>query len=233
MAKNKDSEGTEKKSERRGILKHFDNHIQTRIVAGLIGLLPTMMTIIVLLFLVNTVDDMVPIPEPYNFPGSGVIALVVLLYLVGLVVWIKPGKKLVDLLNWFLSHTPIVKSVFGVSQTIVAAFASQYNFSRVVFIEWPREGMLAMGFVTGRVYAASGDWSVVAVYVPTVPNPTSGNLAFVHEDDVIETDLSVDGAMRLVFSGGIVLPQYLSLARVPRDPDEEPVRMVGRFEAER
>ena len=86
-------------------------------------------------------------------------------------VWAKPGMKLLELVNFLLSHTPIIKSIFGVSQQAVAAFATQYNFNRVVFIEWPREGMIAMGFVTGRIYAPSKDWSVVAVYIPTVPTP--------------------------------------------------------------
>ena len=207
-------------------------------VAGLLSLLPMLLTVAVLLFLIDTAVGMVrrwPFVEgePWDFPGIGIIALIALVYLVGLIVWVKPGKMLLEGFNWFMSHTPIVKSIFGVSQQAVAAFASQYNFSRVVFVEWPREGMIAMGFVTGRIHAATRDWSVVAVYIPTVPNPTSGNLAFVFADDVIETDLTVDGAMRLVFSGGIVLPEYLSLARVPRDPDNTPFNMVGRFEADR
>ena len=223
---------------RSGILGHIDSHIQGRMVAGLIHLLPTLITIAVLLFLIGNADSLVrPLPfisgRPWDFPGIGVVVLVLLIYVVGLMVWVKPGIKLLELMNKLLSRTPIVKSVFGVSQQAVAAFASQYNFSRVVFVEWPREGMIAMGFVTGRIYAPSRDWSVVAVYIPTVPNPTSGNMAFVIEDEVIETDLTVDGAMRLVFSGGIVLPEYLTLARMPKDPGTEPLKMVGRFESER
>lgn len=238
MANDRESDFGQYKEERPGILKHIDSHIQGRMVAGLIHLLPTLITIVVLLFIVGNADSLIrPLPfiegEPWDFPGIGVLVLVALIYLVGLMVWVKPGTKLLELLNALLSRTPIVKSIFGVSQQAVAAFASQYNFSRVVFLEWPREGMIAMGFVTGRIYAPSKDWSVVAVYIPTVPNPTSGNMAFVIEDDVIETDLTVDGAMRLVFSGGIVLPDYLTLARIPRDPDAKPLRMVGRFESER
>ena len=64
---------------------------------------------------------------------------------------------------------------------------------------------------------------MVVVYIPTVPNPTSGNLALVMEDDVMETDLTVEDAMKVVFSGGIVLPESLSMARFPR------VRADGEF----
>ena len=74
---------------------------------------------------------------------------------------------------------------------------------------------------------------MAVVYIPTVPNPTSGNMAFVLEDDVIETDLGVEAAMKLIFSGGIVLPDAITLARVPRDPSEEPQGLTGQFQAER
>ena len=56
---------------------------------------------------------------------------------------------------------------------------------------------------------------MVVVYIPTVPNPTSGNLALVMEDDVMETDLTVEDAMKVVFSGGIVLPESVAMARFP------------------
>ena len=83
--------------------------------------------------------------------------------------------------------------------------------------------MLAEGFVTGRAYRQRKEvvdedepQSFVVVYISTVPNPTSGNLAFVMEDDLMETDMTVDDAMKLVFSGGIVLPESVSLARMAR-----------------
>ena len=66
-------------------------------------------------------------------------------------------------------------------------------------------------------------------YIPTIPNPTSGNMALVLEDDVMETDLTVEDAMKLVFSGGIVLPEAVSLARVSQVEMDHPV-FVGRFE---
>ena len=121
----------------------------------------------------------------------------------------------------------MVRMIYGVTQQASDALTSQYGFSRVVFIEWPREGMIAMGFVTGRIQAE--DHSTIAmVYIPTVPNPTSGNLAFVLEDDVIETDLTVEHAMRLVLSGGTVLPSELALARLPRN-DEQFNEYIGKF----
>ena len=76
-------------------------------------------------------------------------------------------------------------------------------------------------FVTGRARAPGKEEDLVSVYVPTVPNPTSGNMAFVLEDDVVETDMSVEDAMKLIFSGGMVLPETISMARMPRAPRRE------------
>ena len=88
--------------------------------------------------------------------------------------------------------------------------------------------MVAMGFVTGQAYSARTQDSMAVVYIPTIPNPTSGNMALVMEDDLIETDLAVEEAMKLVFSGGIVVPDDFSLARVPRSrPDD--FELIGRF----
>ena len=97
--------------------------------------------------------------------------------------------------------------------------------------------MVAVGFVTGRAYRENRNLgegeepqSLVVVYIPTVPNPTSGNLAFVMEDDLMETDLTVEDAMKLVFSGGIVLPDSVSMARLPRVRAE--AEFIDRFEVD-
>lgn len=237
MSRNDQSES---KEEEKGpnLFVRIDRHIQGRTMAGLFDLIPLLATIVVILFFVGHADSLVrPLPfvsgQPWDFAGIGIIVLALLFYFVGVMVTIPPGRKLMDLLNAVLSRMPIVKTIFGVTQQAAAALTSQYNFSRVVFVEWPREGMVAMGFVTGRVFSPEGTRSMAIVYIPTVPNPTSGNMAFVLEDDVIETDLSVEAAMKLIFSGGIVLPEAITMARVPRDPDEEPQSLTGQFKIER
>ena len=128
---------------------------------------------------------------------------------------------------------PVVKVVYRLMLQVTNVVASDYGFSRVVFVEWPREGMIAMGFVTGRVLSKDRGHSLVTVYIPTVPNPTSGNMAFVHEDDVMETDLSVDSAMKLVFSGGFVIPDSMAIARVPRKGAGVDAEFLGAFQAEK
>ena len=219
-----------------GLLRRAERHVQRRTVAGLFELVPLIVTAVVLLVMVGYADGAVrglPFVEgrPWDFWGVGMIVFAVLFYLVGLAISTGAGRLAMDSKDGLLNHIPVVRTIFGVTRQAMASMTSKYVFSRVVFVEWPREGMIAMGFVTGRAFAADSDDSLVVVYIPTVPNPTSGNMALVHEDDVIETDVTVEDAMKLVFSGGIVLPEGLSLARVP--VAREGFTFIGRFSAAR
>ena len=224
-----------------GVFRRVEQHVQGKTMSGLLALVPVLVTAFVIFFVLDKADGFLrpmlanieistgeDTIRPLDFPGVGVIAFVLIFYLLGLLVSAGLGLKVVDWIGAAVRRIPVVKVVYGVTEQATGALTSKYNFSRVVFLEWPREGMIAMGFVTGRMYSHERDMPLVVVYVPTVPNPTSGNMAFVDEDDIMETDLTVEDAMKLVFSGGIVLPENVSMARV-RDSD---VGFIGRFEAE-
>ena len=173
-----------------------EGHVQGRVVAGLLQLVPLIVTVIVLLFIINKADGYVrQLPfvegEPWDVTGIGIAAVVVAFYLIGLLTIFRFGRWIMDFIGEILLRVPVVKVIYRLMLQVTNVVASEYGFSRVVFVEWPREGMIAMGFVTGRILSKDKDHSLVTVYIPTVPNPTSGNMAFVHEDDVMETDLSV------------------------------------------
>ncbi len=217
-------------------LKRVEGHIQGRTVAGLLDLVPALVTLLVVLFLVEKTDGLVrPLPfvdnQPWDFPGIGLFVTIVLFYVIGLLVSTRIGLRLSLWRDKLIGLIPVIRNIFGVTQQVMTSFTSQYTFSRVVFLEWPREGMVAMGFVTGRAYSSKSNDSVAIVYIPTIPNPTSGNMALVMEDDLIETDLAVEDAMKLVFSGGIILPDVLSLARVPREKNGH-FELIGQFDSE-
>ena len=213
--------------------KRIEGHIQGKTLAGLIALVPLIVTVVVLVVIIGYADSAVRrLPfvkgEPWDFWGVGMIVAVVLFYVVGLIISTRIGRIAMDFKDTVFNHIPVVKTILGVTKQVMASLTSQYQFSRVVFIEWPREGMVAMGFVTGQAFSRKTKDSIVVVYIPTVPNPTSGNMALVPEDDIIETDITVEDAMKLVFSGGIVLPEAFSLARMP--VEREDFGLIGRFE---
>ena len=215
--------------------QRIEGHFQGKILAGLMQLVPILVTVFVLAFIIGYADGFVrPMPfvqgRPWDFPGIGLIAIIVIFYVIGLFVSVTAGRRAMNGMNFLLSKLPVVKTIFGVTEQATNLLASDYNFSRVVFLEWPREGMVALGFVTGRAFSQSGGHSLAIVYIPTVPNPTSGNMAFVNEDDLFETDISVEDAMKLIFSGGIVLPERLAMARLPREAEDKEREFIGRFE---
>ena len=221
------------------VFRRFENHVQGKTMAGFMELVPLIVSALVLVFIISYADRFIrPLPfvdgKPWDFPGIGLLVAIIAFYIVGLVVSTRVGRTVMEWKNAVLNAIPVVRTVYGVTQQATKTVSSQFGFTRVVFLEWPREGMVAMGFVTGRAYrdreALADDdepQSVVVVYIPTVPNPTSGNLAFVMEDDLFETDMTVENAMKLVFSGGIVLPDAVSLARLNRVRNEQ--EFIDRF----
>ena len=213
------------------------NHIQGRTVAGLFQLLPILVTAFVIYFFIAKADEFIrPMvfvkDRPWDFQGIGIISTIVVFYLIGLLISTAFGRRLMGWMSEVLRRIPVAKGIYGVTLQATSALTAQYNFSRVVFLEWPRDGMIAMGFVTARVQAPGREESLAIVYIPTVPNPTSGNMVLVVEDDLLETDLSVEDAMKLIFSGGIVPPDVISLARLPRLEKSES-DFIGRFETDR
>ena len=215
-----------------GLFRRVERHVQRRTVGGLMELVPLLVTIGVLVFVIEKADSFIrPLGfvsgQPWDFPGIGIIALIVIFYAVGLTVSTRLGRSAMNFKITILNGLPVVGTIYGVTQQATSSMGSQYRFSRVVFLEWPREGMIAMGFVTGRSVASRTGDSMAIVYIPTVPNPTSGNMAFVMEDDLFETSITVEDAMKMVFSGGIVLPDSLAFGRLPRDPI--PNEFAGEF----
>ena len=221
--------------ESRTVMQRLESHLWRRMLAGLLALMPLLACLLILRFAFNFIDHIfrgedglfAPLIEGtfLDFPGIGVIVMVAVLYSVGALAASKLGARIIGGQGIVLSRIPVVKRIFGVAQQAADSITSQkeHQYSRVVFLEWPRRGVLAMGFVTGHCQVpGDAERMVLVVYIPTIPNPTSGMLAFVRDDEVVETDLSVEDAMKIVFSGGIVMPESMHV-----DPNPELARSTA------
>ncbi|MCX8213016.1 MAG: DUF502 domain-containing protein [SAR202 cluster bacterium] len=199
-------------------IARLQRHAGRRIVSGFLILVPLIITFLILRFVYMYVEGFFsPVVDEFGwtFPGIGVLITLVLLYITGAFL---AGKRVRAWEDSLLSRIPILGSIYSVSRQSIDALSSTtgQHFSRVVFLDWPRPGVRAMGFVTGYLDSGiDGSGAMVVVYIPTVPNPTSGMLAWVPEDDVISTDITVEDAMKAVFSGGIVLPSLEVPANIP------------------
>ena len=214
-----------------GAFKRIERHIVGRTLAGLLSLTPLIVTIAIIFVIIGRTDEAVRpfvAGQPWDVPGIGLLLLIAICYAIGLLVSTMPGRKLMEWTSATLNHIPIVSTIYGVLDKAMQALSSRQHFSRVAFLEWPREGSVAIGFVTGSLYAPDREEPIVIVYIPAVPNPTTGNLAFVPEGEILETDLTIEEAMKLVFSGGIVLPREVTLigSGIKR---RENSKFIGRF----
>lgn len=190
-------------------------------ITGLAALIPIGITVYLLLFLARTakgfaqmlmshfqIDGILPVPVP----GIEFIVLIALIFLVGLIVKSFVGKKVVTWAEDLLDKIPVVRTIYIASKQLTHALFSEdsTSFSRVVLIEYPRRGLHCIAFVSGstkgELQERTGD-RMINVFVPTTPNPTSGFLLLVPEDDTIDLDMSVDDAFALIVSGGIYTPQ--------------------------
>ncbi len=206
-----------------------ERHFWGRVLAGFLVLLPLIITAWILIFAFHQIDGLfgglsaalirtTPLDE--NIPGiagiiEGVISVLfglALLYFFGMLMTVRIGRMAVDVKVAVLSHIPVVKNIYNVAKqaTDSLTMPSGQEVSRVVLVEWPRPGLFALGFTTGHSHADHPDGTVlIVVYIPTVPNPTSGNLALVKQEEVYATDMSMEDAMKMVFSGGVIVPETL------------------------
>jgi uncharacterized membrane protein len=133
------------------------------------------------------------------------------------------GRWFLGWLDRLFRRLPFVKGVYtSASQLADAVFVKKSSFTKTVIAEYPRRGILAVGFLTTNEPVPMSDGrKAVFVYFPTTPNPTSGWLALVPEEDITETDMAPDAGLKLVVSGGVVMPEsftgWVKQARLETD----------------
>jgi uncharacterized membrane protein len=189
---------------------------RTRMASGLVVLIPLVVTVAVIRFLFGfTSGILLPIVDPAvaDWPPlwRAILSLGVLLvavYLLGEIAHHVVGRRVLSLGEGIVMRVPLVKVVYSASKQVVAAFQGRGTraFQSVVYLEFPREGMRAIGFVTSTTRREDGNlWSTV--FVPTTPNPTTGFLQLVRDDDMIRTSYTVEEGIKMVMSLGVLVPR--------------------------
>ncbi len=155
---------------------------------------------------------------PVHIPGLGLIAVVIGLTLIGWLAAGYLGRSLLRIGDRILARMPVIRGIYGAMKQIFETVLSKQSntFREVVLIEWPRRGLWAVAFITGRPDGEIRELTeddIVNVYVPTTPNPTSGYLMHVPRRDLVLLSMSVEEAIKFVVSGGIVAPPAQRPAR--------------------
>jgi uncharacterized membrane protein len=200
----------------------FISRLRTYFLTGLIVAGPVAVTLWLIWWFVTWVDNLVrpliPVdyrPETYlpiHVPGFGLIIALVALTLLGFLTANLVGRKLVDLGERLLTHMPIVRPIYRTAKQIFQTLfsSSGSSFRRVGLVEFPSPGMWSLVFLT---QPPSADISSrlpatehVSAFLPCTPNPTTGFFFYVPRRDVIDLDITVEEAMQLLMSAGIIQP---------------------------
>jgi uncharacterized membrane protein len=206
----------------KSILASFRKALAT----GILTLTPVALAFYVLYRLFGLLDRLlgrflVPLLEARfgtYIPGLGFVLLLLLILLTGALARLYLGRKLISVGQWFLNRIPLLSKLTKAIRQILESFLTGNNdlFRHAILLEYPRKGVWAVGFMTrrteGEVYnrlkalpdflPADDQKTLLSVFVPTTPNPTSGVLVFIPEPDVVYLDISVEDALKLVISGG-------------------------------
>lgn len=192
------------------------------LVAGLLVWLPLGITVFLFRLMIGLMDrSLLLLPERYhpeswlgvNIPGLGVILTVLVLLLTGMLMANIVGRKFLGGWESLLDRIPIARSIYSAAKNFTEIVFSDSGkaFKKVLLLEYPRKGLYSLAFQTaselGEVQGRTGE-DVICCFVPTTPNPTSGFIIVVPKSDVIELDMTVDEAARLIMSLGVVVPTW-------------------------
>ncbi|HEY4210575.1 MAG TPA: DUF502 domain-containing protein [Steroidobacteraceae bacterium] len=193
--------------------------VRRYLVAGVLVWLPILATIWVVSFFINLMDrTLVLLPAAYRplavvgyaIPGFGVIFAFVVLLLTGVLVTNLIGRRLVKWGEEILNRIPLVRTIYsGVKSFTESVFSQSSSFRKVVMIQYPRAGIWSIGFLTAEdvpeVSRRTGE-PHSCVYVSSALNATAGFIVIVPRSQIVELDMSVDAAMKMIITVGVVAP---------------------------
>lgn len=201
-------------------MSDFKSELKRCFLAGVMVLVPLVITVSVLEFIVGLADSVLGHlhPDyylPWHVPGLGLLLALSLTVAVGAATRHYVGRRLLVFWESLVRRIPLVRAVYGATKQLLEAvfISGSDSFKRAVLVEFPRPGVYAIGLVTGP---ARGEMAAleqarggkfVNVYVPHTPNPAGGFFIAVPEEQLVALEMSVEEALKVVISGGMVTPE--------------------------
>ena len=199
-------------------MKNFRRYL----IAGLLVWLPIGVTVFLVRIMIGLMDRsllLLPIqfrPENvigFGIPGLGFLLTIIVLLLTGVLAANFVGKSMVSFGESLLDRIPFVRSIYSATKNFaeIVFSGSGQSFKKVLLIEYPRKGIYSLAFQTsselGEVQERVGE-DLVCTFVPTTPNPTSGYIIVLPKKDIIELDMEVEQALKMIMSLGVVVPSW-------------------------
>lgn len=207
-------------------------NFKNNLLSGLVLTIPLFITIIVLRAIFNLFDDLIlPVVQKYldiNIPGLGIIIGLLLIYFIGMITKNFFAKKAIAHGEKILARIPIAKTVYSSVKQILMTISGpeKGSFKKVLLVEYPRKGIYSVGFLNGEIHNESTNKILLSVLVITSINPTSGFLILVPPQEAMFTETSVEEAMKLIVSGGIVTPKTIKIGENPYLANTRPPSMT-------
>ncbi len=190
------------------------------LIAGLLVWLPLAATVAIIKLMIDMLDKTLLLLPPeyrpetlfgFSLPGFGVLLAIGVLLITGVFAANLLGRELVSIWENVLSRIPIVRNIYNAVKQISATVltSSGKSFRKVVMVEYPRKGIWSIGFLTNEHVELDSDGLdsfLIAVFLPTTPNPTSGFIILFRKDEVTELDMTVEEGFKFIISMGVVIP---------------------------
>jgi len=197
--------------------------IKRYLIAGVLIWVPVGLVLLIVNIMVEMADrTLLLLPADFHpdtvlgvhIPGLGIVLTLAVLMVTGFVVTNYFGRKLVGWGEALVARIPVVRSLYHGAKQVLETMLSDggTSFKKVLLVQYPKEGVWSIAFQTNtsaeEVQARTGD-EVICAFIPTTPNPTSGFLVMLPRKDVVEMDMSVDDALKMIISLGVVSPRWL------------------------
>ena len=194
--------------------------IKKYIVAGLLVWLPLAVTVFIVKLVVDLLDNIfLLLPAEYqpaivlgfSVPGFGIILAISILLVTGMLAANLFGRRLFELWEAILNRIPLVRSIYNIVKQISTTIldSNGKSFRKVVMLQYPRKGIWSIGFLTNEYVSIDIEGlneNLVAVFVSTTPNPTSGFVLMVSHEEIIDLDMTVEEGFKFIISMGVIIP---------------------------
>jgi uncharacterized membrane protein len=202
--------------------------IRRHFLAGILVVVPIGVVILVLVWFFTSIDNILqPLIKTIfgqEIIGVGFAFTLVLIYLGGIVAENFIGRRLIRFGESTLEKVPLLRQLYSGSKNVLAGLSgtglNKAAFREVVLVEFPREGMQTIAFVTNEIKNTAGK-TLLNIYIPTAPVPTSGYFEIVSEEKVVRTKIGVDEAMQMIISSGMISPAVIDTLGIPPDEAEK------------
>jgi len=215
------------------LFKRLTLNVRNRLISGIFVIVPFAMTILIIGWLFgifkgflepivtkistflsqsHLISELNPNYVEYTLYFATVLALLFTIYTIGAIAKFVAGRRLLALGENIVLKIPLARTIYTATKQVTTALSLQDNpsFKSVVFVEFPRRGAYAVGFLTGTIKDSSNN-TFCKVFIPTTPNPTTGFFELIPTNEVLQTEITVEEAFKMIISGGIVAPDILKI----------------------